>query len=208
MSHKNVPWLKWVSELQSISQNGLTYCADPFCQQRYQMLKSIAAEIAAQHTDSEHAHVVDLFNAQYGYATPKLDIRGVIFKDNKILLVKENSDGLWSLPGGWADVNESPADCVVREIWEESGYETRAVKLLALYDKHKHDHPPQFPHAYKCFFLCEILGGEPKPSLETSAIQFFAENELPELSVHRVMASQIKRLFEHKDHPEWPTDFD
>jgi len=207
MSQKSTLWLKWVSALQWISQNGLTYCSDPFCKERYEALKSITAEIVAQHSDSEHQHIVDLFNTQYGYATPKLDLRGVVFKDNKILLVKE-MDGLWSLPGGWADVNESPAENVVREIWEESGYRTKAIKLLAFYDKYKHDHPPQFPHTYKSFFLCEIIGGKPTTSVETTAVEFFAENELPELSLHRVTASQIKRLFQHKMHPEWPTDFD
>ena len=126
----------------------------------------------------------------------------------EILLVKEKADGLWALPGGWADVNESPVEGILREIFEETGYHAKYIKLLALHDEHKHDHPPQFPHVYKSFFLCEIVGGAPTENIEISEVDFFAENAIPPLSVHRVTATQIKRLFEHQRHPEWPTEVD
>jgi ADP-ribose pyrophosphatase YjhB (NUDIX family) len=132
----------------------------------------------------------------------------VVFRDGAILLVKERQDGLWALPGGWADVNESPSEAVVREVFEESGYQTRAIKLLALYDRRKHAHPPHLYHIYKLFFCCELLGGTPAPSLETEAVGFFQEHALPELSIMRVTPAQIARLFEHYRHPNWPTDFD
>ena len=204
----NPVWLEWTQRLQAIAQTGLTYAADPYDVERYEQLREIAAEIAAAHSDSEQAYVQGLFADQAGYATPKVDVRGAVFRDDMILLVKERSDGGWTLPGGWADVGDSPGDAVVREIVEESGYVTRVVKLLALYDRNKHGHPPHPFHAYKLFFLCELIGGAAAASNETEAVDFFAEDALPELSLTRVMPAQIARLFAHYRHPEWPTDFD
>ena len=136
-------------------------------------------------------------------------MRGVVFRDGKILLVREVSDGGWALPGGWADVNQSAGESVMREVLEESGYETKAVRLLAVYDRSKHDHAPAFPfHVYKLFILCEMTGGAPAAGLETSAVGFFAEDALPELSRSRVTPAQIRRLFEHHRHPEWTADLD
>lgn len=143
-----------------------------------------------------------------GYQTPKIDSCCAVFRDGRILLVRERADGRWSLPGGWIDVNESPGEAVVREIQEETGYTTKALKLLAVFDKNKHEHPPTIYHTYKLFFLCELLGGSPTHTIETDGVDFFPEDALPELSVTRVTASQIARLFEHDRHPDWPTDFD
>jgi ADP-ribose pyrophosphatase YjhB (NUDIX family) len=122
--------------------------------------------------------------------------------------VKERVDDCWTLPGGWADVNESPAEAVVREVYEESGYQTRAVRLLALYDRRKHDHPPHPWHIYKVFFKCELVGGAPATSIETDGVAFFHKDEIPPLSVGRVTAAQIARFFEHYHNPSWPADFD
>jgi ADP-ribose pyrophosphatase YjhB (NUDIX family) len=162
----------------------------------------------AAHSELELDLVRDLFRDETGAATPKVDVRAAVFQDDAILLVKERDDGLWTLPGGWADPNESPSEAVVREVYEESGYRTRATKLLALYDRDKHGHPPYLFHVYKLFFQCELVGGAPSPSVETEEVAFFREDELPELSLTRVMPSQISRLFAHRRHPEWPTDFD
>jgi len=152
--------------------------------------------------------VVGLFATESGYATPKVDVRGVVFRDDAILLVQERRDGQWTLPGGWADVNDSPAEATEREIWEESGYRARAVKLLACWDRNKHGHPPYGYHIYKLFFQCELLGGEPTESTETADVGWFREDEIPPLSLPRVTPAQIARFFEHYRHPEWPTDFD
>ena len=135
-------------------------------------------------------------------------MRGAVFQDDAILLVKERSDGLWTLPGGWADINESPRQCVEKEIWEESGYRATAVKLLAVYDRNLHLHPPIPWHTYKLFFLCQLDGGAPAHSLETNGVGFFREDELPPLSVMRVTLEQINRMFDHARHPDWPTDFE
>jgi len=201
-------WLEWAQRLQALAQNGLIYAQNPFDLERYEAVREVAAEMMATHAGADLAYVRQLFAAEVGYATPKVDVRGAVFRDDTILLVKERQDGLWTLPGGWADVNESPSAAVVREVYEESGYHTRAVKLLALHDRNRHAHAP-FPfHVYKLFFQCELLGGEPVQSVETDGVDFFSENELPALSLLRVTPAQIARLFEHHRHPDWPTDFD
>jgi ADP-ribose pyrophosphatase YjhB (NUDIX family) len=200
-------WADWASRLNALAQNGLTFSRDPFDIERYTSVRNIAAEIMAAHTGVETTLVRDFFAREEGYATPKVDVRGVVFRDGTLLFVKEPEDGTWSLPGGWADVGESPSEAVVREVFEESGYTTHAVKLLALYDRNKHAHPPFPHHAYKLFIRCELLSQVPAGSAETEA-RFFGGGAIPELSVARVTVEQIARLFEHYRHPEWPTDLD
>ncbi len=204
----NPRWLEWVQRLQALAQSGLTYSENPYDLERYEAVREVAAEMAADCAGADLQQVRDLFAGQAGYATPKVDVRGAVFCGDTILLVKERLDGRWTLPGGWADVNESPGEATVREVYEESGYRTRAVKLLALYDRNKHGHPPYIFHIYKLFLRCELEGGEPAESIETAGVGFFGEHELPELSISRVTPGEIARLFEHYRHPDWPTDFD
>ncbi len=200
--------LQWAREIQSIGQTGLSYANDPYDIERYVQLGKIAARMMADEDDERIAQLEALFADQVGHTTPKIDVRGAVFRDQTILLVQASDDGLWSLPGGWADPGESPAEAVARETLEESGFEVRVDRLLALYDRDKHPHPPMAFHVYKLFFDCSLLGGEPRTSLETSGVGFFPEDDLPPLSVERVLASQISRLFAlHRD-PTLPTDFD
>jgi ADP-ribose pyrophosphatase YjhB (NUDIX family) len=201
-------WLDWAQRLQALAQSGLTYTKNPYEIERYEQIREVASEMMAAHSDMEVDAIRDIFDNESGYATPKVDVRGVVFRGDKILLVKELRDGRWTLPGGWADVNDSPAEATVREVYEESGYRTRATKLLACYDRSKHKHTPHVFAIYKLFFLCELIGGEPADSHETSGAAFFQECEIPELSLPRVTPEQIARFFEHHRHPEWPTDFD
>lgn len=202
-------WLDWAQRLQAIAQTGLSYGKDIFDIERFEQVRAIAAEIAACHSEGDTQKIDNLFAEEKGHATPKVDARGAVFRDDTILLVRERSDGRWTLPGGWVDIGESPSEAVVREVFEESGYETRAVKLLALYDRNKHDHPPIIWHTYKLFFLCELTGGTAiEANAEITEVGFFHEDALPELSVGRVTAAQIARFFAHLRHPEWPTDFD
>jgi ADP-ribose pyrophosphatase YjhB (NUDIX family) len=206
----DVKWLEWAQKLQAIAQNGLTYSENPFDIDRFQQVQHVAAEMMAVHSTLEPMDILDLFKQEIGYATPKVDVRGAVFQDNKILLVKERFDGLWTLPGGYVDVGEPPSEAVEREVYEESGYQTRAVKLLALYDRNhpRHNHPPFEYHIYKLFFRCELISGSPTNSIETEEATFFAEDEVPTLSLSRVVPDQIARLFEHYRNPNWPTDFD
>jgi ADP-ribose pyrophosphatase YjhB (NUDIX family) len=201
-------WLDWSRRLQAVAQTGLTYALNQYDVDRYEAVREVAAEMMAEGWGGDVAPIRELLAAEAGYATPKVDLRAVVFREERILLVREREDGGWSLPGGWADVGESPADGVVREVREESGYETRAVKLLAVYDRNRHGHPPIPFHAYKLFFLCELLGGAAARSYETDAIDWFAEGGLPPLSISRVTEAQIHRFFEHQRSPQWATDFD
>jgi ADP-ribose pyrophosphatase YjhB (NUDIX family) len=201
-------WLEWARQLQAHAQAGLTYARDPFDIERFEAVRRIAAEMMAAQSGVDVQSIHDLFAGEYGHPTPKVDVRGAVFQGDTILLVKERVDGGWTLPGGWADVNESPAEAVVREVYEESGYQTRAVKLLALYDRRKHDHPPHPWHIYKVFFQCELVGGAPATSIETDEVAFFRQDEIPPLSIGRVTAAQIARFFEHYRRPDWPADFD
>ncbi len=201
-------WLEWAKRLQAISQDALAYCTNPFDRQRFEQVRETAVDIVARYTETPEERVRDLFAGEKGYATPKIDLRAVVFREHRILLVKERRDMLWTLPGGWADVGDAPSEGVEREVREESGYLVRAVKLLAVLDRNRHPHPPHPQHIYKMFFLCQLLGGEPTESIETAGVGFFAEDELPPLSLPRTLPQQIHRFFEHRRHPEWPTDFD
>ena len=202
-------WLDWSRELQAIAQNGLLFSENVFDRQRYEAVRDIAVQIMAAGSDEPLEAVSALFSGQAGYATPKVDVRGVVFRDDQILLVREAQDGLWTLPGGWADPNESPSGAVTREVFEEAGFTTRAVKLLAVLDRARHPHVPLHPFSvYKLFIRCEIESGEARPSLETLEAAFFPEDRLPPLSLARVVPSQIARCFEHLRHPEWPANFD
>jgi ADP-ribose pyrophosphatase YjhB (NUDIX family) len=203
------PWLEWSRKLQAIAQNGLLFTKDPYDRERYESIRDIAARIMAAGSGEPLEVISALFTAQTGYATPKVDVRGVVFRDDEILLVREAQDGLWTLPGGWADPNESPSESVTREISEESGFNTRALKLLAVFDRSKHAHIPLQPfYVYKILIRCEIESGAPRPSLETLEVAFFPETAIPDLSLARVTPAQITRCFQHLRHPEWPTDFD
>jgi ADP-ribose pyrophosphatase YjhB (NUDIX family) len=202
-------WLDWTTRLQAIAQNGLAFAHDAYDVERYNEVREIAAEMIAAGSGLDLVVIRNLLSQDSGYATPKVDVRGVVFRENKLLLVRERSDGRWTLPGGWADVCESPAANVVREIQEESGFQTRALKILAIFDRSKHPHEPAFPyHVYKIFIRCEIIGGVASPSSETDAVDFFGQEELPELSVTRVTTWQIYRMFEHYRDPRLQTDFD
>jgi ADP-ribose pyrophosphatase YjhB (NUDIX family) len=196
-------------KLQALAQTGLTYTEGHYDRERYQTISGIAAELMAMQCDTLPETFRRLFAQQDGYATPKVDVRAAIFRDGKVLLVQEATDGLWTMPGGWADVNDSPTQAVEREAIEESGFQVKAVKLAAVFDRAKHGHEPPFPfHIYKLFFLCEILGGSPKPSAETLAVDFFAPGALPPLSTTRIVRGQILRLFEHARNPGLQTEFD
>ena len=208
-SPEQAGWLKWARELQAIAQNGLHFTQDSYDRNRYEAVRAIAAQMMALGADAAVKTVAGLFSAQSGYATPKVDTRGVVFRGEEILLVREAQDGLWTLPGGWADPNESPSESVTREIREEAGFETRAVKLLAALDREKQGHTPVYAfHVYKLFIACEIVSGEARPSTETLEVAFFPEDGIPELSLARVTPDQIARCFEHRRHPEWAADFD
>jgi ADP-ribose pyrophosphatase YjhB (NUDIX family) len=206
----NFQWIEWAQKLQAIAQTGLTYSSSPFDSDRYHQIRQIAAELMATGAKAEPDYALDLFKQDSGHCTPKVEVRGAVFQDGKLLLVKERSDGLWTLPGGWVDVGEPPSRAIEREIFEESGFQTKAVRLVAVYDRShpRHEFPPEPFQVYKLFFQCELLSGTATGSVETEAVEFFGEDEIPDLSPPRVGRSHITSLFEYSRHPDWATEFD
>lgn len=207
MADDQPPLLDWIQRLNAIAQSGLAFEPGEFDRQRYEQVQALAAEMAA-HPNGDVEAVAGIFAADRGYATPKLICRAAVFDDDRILMVRETADGRWTLPGGWIDVGDSPAAATEREVFEETGFHVRAVKLAAVFDKRRHPHPPAAHHAYLMFFLCDLLGGEPTPSYETSEIGWFERRALPDLSAGRALAHQIDRMWDHHADRTLPTDFD
>ncbi|MGI2297420.1 NUDIX hydrolase [Paenibacillus sp. GXUN7292] len=205
MEHK---WLEWSKQLQAIAQSGLTYCKDPYDKERYEQLRDISVDILASYTGISHEKIKLTFASDTGYATPKVDVRAVIFHKDQILLVREKSDNAWALPGGWADIGYSPAEVAMKEVQEEAGLLVEPIKLLAVLDKKCHQHPPDPFHVYKIFIHCAIIGGELTGGLETSEVAFFSEHSLPELSQSRNTKSQIISMFEYLKDPNKAVLFD
>jgi ADP-ribose pyrophosphatase YjhB (NUDIX family) len=200
-------WLAWARELYSLAQAGLTYSQNEYDLERYRRLLEIAAEMTAGQGGLPLSTVQESFSMQGGYATPKIDVRAAVLRDSKILLVQERADGKWSLPGGWADVGEAPAAMAAREVREESGFEVKAVKLAAVYDANRLQ-PLEFYHSYKLVFLCALLGGEPRPSHETPAVDFFDPLTPPPLSLSRTDERMLAEVLAHSRDPLRPAAFD
>jgi ADP-ribose pyrophosphatase YjhB (NUDIX family) len=208
MSHEP-KWVGWARQLQAIAQTGLHFSESEYDRERYRRILEISIENFANYSGESPALIRGLFENQTGYATPKVDVRGVVFRDGKLLFVQERSDGLWTLPGGWADVNDSPSEAVEREIVEESGFQAKAERMLAIFDRAKHGHKPPFPfHVYKLFILCRLEGGEARTTMETTGVEFFGENEIPPLSISRVTREQIQFCFEAQKNSDRPCRFD
>lgn len=204
-------WLAWAKRIQAIAQAGLTYSESSYDQDRYQALRALSVEIMASHlelADGERPRLAELFASDYGYPTPKVDVRAFVAADGKILMVRERADGRWSIPGGWADVGSSPAEMAVRETAEESGYQVKARRLLAVWDKARHNPSPFPADVYKLVVACDLVGGDGTAGSETLEVGWFAPDRLPELSVGRITAAQIHRLAELHAHPELPPDLD
>jgi ADP-ribose pyrophosphatase YjhB (NUDIX family) len=201
------PWLEWIKQVYAVAQWGLTYSKDPFDLERYEVLRQLSVRMMSDFTLLDQTRVLDLFAHEEGYVTPKVDIRGVIFQENKLLMVQERWDSRWALPGGWADIGLSPSEVVVKEVQEEAGLLVRPVKLLAMLDKKFFSHPVSAYHIYKMFIRCEVVGGTAQGGLESLDVGFFGLDDLPELSPHRITHEQIALLFEHLRDPDRPTDF-
>jgi ADP-ribose pyrophosphatase YjhB (NUDIX family) len=204
-------WLTWAREIQAIAQTGLTFGKDPYDLDRYAALRRLSARIFAGHTGADLQRIERLFDAETGYATPKVGVRGAVFDTSgRILMVRETVDeNRWSLPGGWADVNQTPAQSAVREVFEESGYIVRAVKLAAAWDRAKQTQEPAAFSVVRMFFICALEGGSPATSLETSEAGWFAEADIPaDLSLRRTLPHHISRMFAHWRDPGLATEFD
>lgn len=201
-------WLTWAREIESLAQTGYYYAIDDYQRERYLRLLQIAAEIVSSHTNLQTHELLDAFNVQKGYITPKIDVRGAVFRDSKLLLVRERRDGGWCMPGGWADVGDTPSEAAEREIFEESGFKTRAIRIIGIYDANRAPAMDLF-HAYKLVFLCQLIGGEAQTSLETSDVAFFSQDNIPgAFSGSRTTARHIEDAFKCYNTTTQSTVFD
>jgi ADP-ribose pyrophosphatase YjhB (NUDIX family) len=191
-----------------MAQTGLTYATGHYDIERYSRVMAIAAEILGAHTGEAPEAIYESFMREPGYATPKIDVRGAVIRDGKILLVQERSDGKWCMPGGWADIDELPSAMVVREVQEESGFTVVPRKVVGLFDANRNGIPRNFFHAYKVVFLCDLIGGLAAPSDETSAAGFFDFDGLPDLSVQRTHTRHLLEVRAHLADPLRAATFD
>lgn len=204
----NDKWLDYAIRIQSIAQAGLQYGKDKYDRERYEELRKIAAEMVSQKTDISAEKVYSLFCNENGYQTPKVDTRAAVFVDGKILLVHENN-GTWSLPGGWCDVDQSVASNVEKEVLEETGLTVHSGKLIAVQDWRKHNVVNYLYGVVKIFVLCSYESGEFQRNIETTEIEFFDRDSLPEnLAVEKTTKEQIRMCFDYNENPELPTVFD
>ena len=201
-------WLKWAIEIQSLSQIGLTYTKDVYDRERYQRLREISAKMLAKKTEVSIEKVKDLFCHETGYQTPKLDTRAAIFRNNKILLVHKNN-GTWSLPGGWCDVLESVKSNTEKEVREETGLNVKAVKIISIQDRNKHNKPVYAYGVCKIFVLCEVINGNFVENIETTEIRYFSLQDLPHnLAEEKTNKEQIEMCFKAYLNENWQTQFD
>ena len=198
MTNRN--WLDWAREIQAIAQIGLTYAEIPYDRERYEKLHALAVEIFGAYTGEDAVAISKAITTQPGYVTPKVDVRGACFRENKVLLVRERADGRWCLPGGWADVGDVPGQAAEREVLEEAGFVCQARKLIGVFDANRDGGEPLSAyHAYKLVFLCQITGGEGAPNHETQDVGFFGRAEIPPLSEARTNSAVLAECFAHLD---------
>lgn len=195
-------WLETAKKLQSIAQTGLFYSTSPYDRERYEQIVNLCNELIAHYGNQSVSRIKNLFNIDNGYITPKVDIRSVIFKDDQILMVKEKSDGKWTVPGGWADIGYTPYEIAVKETSEEAGLKVKPISVLSIVDKKCHPHPPSPFYSYKIFILCEIIGGILQASTETIDARFFPLNKIPELSEERLTPDQLNIVIERFKNPD------
>jgi ADP-ribose pyrophosphatase YjhB (NUDIX family) len=209
MDDKNdMLWLEWARKIQAISQTGSHYAQNDFDYQRYKALQGIAAEIISKYSKCKFSRVYGMFEDQTGYATPRVDVRGAVFREGKILLVRERMDGGWTMPGGWADVGDIPSEAIEREVLEETGFIVQSRKVIGVYDANRIE-PLELFQAYKIVFLCDLLGGQARTSNETSDVKFFSLDQIPDtLSGERTSTRHLKDAFQHILEPDKMTVFD
>lgn len=209
MSKTEIPqWLKWAREIQQLSQTGLAFAVTKYEKQRYEQLIRLTAEIIEHHTQLGKETVATVLMKQPGYATPKIDVRAAVIKDEKILLVQERTDKRWAMPGGWADVGDIPSNVAIRETKEESGYDVKPVKVIGVFDANRSGGHLELFHAFKIIFLCEFVGGKAKTSDETMDVSFYSFESLPPLSQNRTNNNHIKEIIAHLKDPSRAAYFD
>lgn len=201
-------WLEWAREIQQLSQTGLAFAKNEYEIKRYTRLLEIVSEIISTHTELDYQSTLKSLMNHPGYATPKIDVRAAVIKDNKILLVQESSDKKWAMPGGWADVGDIPSEVAIRETYEESGFKVKPKKVIGVFDANRLGGCLELFHAFKIIFLCDLVGGQPKISNETIDVGFFNFDNLPPLSLNRTNQKHIDEIILHLKFEDRKTYFD
>ena len=203
-------WLPAIKRIQALAQTGLGYPLSDYDRERYEEIRNISFQILAEMSQVSIEHIIMLLPQEIGYITPKVDIRAIVFKGtDELLMVQEKIDNdRWAVPGGWADVGFTPFEVAEKEVLEETGLEVKAVKLLAVFDTSKHEHPKEPWYVYKFFILCEATGGElMDQTIETTGaawIKFSSVYDLP-LSTYRITIPQLETIFKFAADPNLPT---
>lgn len=191
------PWIDVAKKIQAIAQSGLAYTTNEYDHERYEMLREISTQIVSDFSETDMEKAKALFAFEKGYQTPKVEVRALVFKDGKILMVREKADGKWSVPGGWADIGLSPFDIAKKEVFEEAGIIVKPVKVIGVLDKSKYEYAPSPYHIYSIHVLCEYIDGNPKAGLETYEANFFEKGTYNELSPERVVKENLDMAFEY-----------
>jgi ADP-ribose pyrophosphatase YjhB (NUDIX family) len=209
MDAKAIPqWLSWARKIQALAQAGLHYAENEYDLDRYRQFQQLASEILASYTPFNQQEVLEHFELADGYSTPKVDVRAAVVEDDKVLMVRERLDGGWCLPGGWVDIGDRPAHAVEREAFEESGYQVRAARLVGVYDANRLGEL-RYHHAFKMVFLCEKVGGAAASSYETTDVDWFDRQSIPQpFSGERTKWRHIEDIFAAVRDPSLPTVFD
>ena len=200
--------LEQARRLLALAHTGLHYIQSDYERERYEEIVTIATQLLSDNSSYSIEQLRAVWQLEDGYVTPKLDVRGAMFRDDTVLLVRERSDGKWTIPGGFADINEWPSLSVTKEIEQESGFTAQVLKLAAVHDRNKHNYPAFMFHIWKLLFVCDITGGEARISNETDAVEYFKLDQLPPLSTGRITVEQIQLLYKHFINPALPTEFD
>jgi len=203
-------WLSFAKRLHSIATTGISYTKNHYDRERFEEIQAICSQMMALIGQVPIERIDALISAQAkGYVTPTIDVRGAVFRDDKILLVREKTDGRWTLPGGFADVGLSAAENICKEIAEEAGIAASAHLLYSIRHKAKGDYDPDVRDFYKLFFLCEPADDrDPEPGPETSDARFFARAEIPPLSTGRVIEEDLDMAWTFKSQSLSKTSFD
>lgn len=204
---KDEKWIDWLVRLQSLAQAGLAYGRDKYDIERFEEIRELSVKMMAELSRLPEKKVRDLFANETGYQTPKIDTRAAIFQEDKVLLVQE-TNGLWALPGGWCDVNQTVADNTIKEVKEEAGLDAVIEKVVAVQDKDKHNSSAYAHKVCKIFSLCRVMGGSFVPNLETIASGYFALDNLPELATNKTSEEQIGLCYAASKDDHWQTQID
>ncbi|MGD1946048.1 MAG: NUDIX hydrolase N-terminal domain-containing protein [Croceivirga sp.] len=185
-----------LKRIKSIAETGLVYAEGGYDKERYEELREISLKLMSEMSGQPFTKLNGFFLPQLDYPTPKVDVRGFVLNENdEILMAQESVDGKWTIPGGWADVGNTPKEVAVKEIKEETGLDAEIVRLVAIYDKQRHPHPPEPYYIYKLMFHCRVTGGKLQAGFDMKDADWFTLDNLPPLSEERILETQLHHLY-------------